>query len=54
MEELRSRSADFARMWGDGDVQDFGGAIKHLLHPVAGEIEMEYSAFSVDGRPNRQ
>ncbi|HSI39213.1 MAG TPA: helix-turn-helix transcriptional regulator [Xanthobacteraceae bacterium] len=52
VEELRRRSPDFARMWDDGDVRGFGDGVKHLRHPMLGEIAMEYSAFSVDGRPD--
>ena len=40
-------------MWRDNDVP--GGhadGVKHLRHPVFGPIEIEYSAFAVDGRPD--
>ena len=29
-----------------------GDGIKHLRHPILGPIELEYSAFAVDGRPD--
>ena len=52
VEELRRRSPEFAAFWDDGDVQGFGEGVKHLRHPVLGEIAIEYSAFAVDGRPD--
>ncbi|MBB3999476.1 helix-turn-helix transcriptional regulator [Aureimonas pseudogalii] len=52
VEELRQRSPEFAAFWDDGDVQGFGEGVKHLRHPVLGEIAIEYSAFAVDGRPD--
>jgi MmyB-like transcription regulator ligand binding domain len=30
----------------------YGEAAKHVQHPVAGLIRLEYSAFAVDGRPD--
>ncbi|MNL22754.1 hypothetical protein D3C87_1441140 [compost metagenome] len=52
VEELRQGSPDFARIWDDGDVRGFGDGLKQLRHPVLGDITLEYSAFSVDGRPD--
>jgi transcriptional regulator with XRE-family HTH domain len=49
--ELCRLSPEFRAMWRDNDVR--GGsheAIKHIRHPVIGELAFEYSAFSVDGR----
>jgi transcriptional regulator with XRE-family HTH domain len=51
VEELRRDSPDFARIWEEGDVAGLGDGVKHLRHPVLGEIALEYSAFAVDGRP---
>ncbi|MEG8064289.1 helix-turn-helix transcriptional regulator [Xanthomonas hortorum pv. gardneri] len=50
VEELRSRSEDFARLWEAGEVNDPSDGIKHLRHPILGEMEMEYSSFAVEGR----
>ena len=40
----------FSAFWRDNDVRSFGEGTKHLHHPVAGVIAMEYSSFTVDGR----
>lgn len=51
-DELCEASPDFARMWQDNDVSDFGEGVKRLRHPAIGELALEYSAFAVDGRPD--
>lgn len=51
IEELSRLSPDFKRIWEDNDVQGPPGeAIKHIRHPVLGDLAFEYSAFAVDGR----
>jgi transcriptional regulator with XRE-family HTH domain len=50
--ELCATSADFARLWGEIDVLNYEGGTKTLRHPSAGLIEMEFSSFAVDGRPD--
>jgi transcriptional regulator with XRE-family HTH domain len=50
--ELSARSSAFAAMWADNDVRNYGEGIKRLKHPVLGAVAFEYSAFSVDGRPD--
>ena len=52
VEELSRASSDFARMWADNDVRKFGEGNKHIRHPKAGMLSLEYSAFAVDGRPD--
>ncbi len=52
VDELRRESPEFAEMWRDQDVRAFGEGSKHLWHPVAGLLAMEYSAFAVDGQPD--
>jgi hypothetical protein len=40
-------------MWDAGEVLSFDGEmVKHLRHPLLGEIAFEHSAFAVDGRPD--
>jgi len=50
--ELGVRSPEFAAMWRANDVTRYGEGLKRLRHPDAGIIEFEYSAFTVDGRPD--
>ena len=52
VDELSRESAEFAAMWRDNDVRTYGEGTKHLRHPKAGLIGLEYSAFAVDGRPD--
>jgi transcriptional regulator with XRE-family HTH domain len=50
VDELCQRSAEFAALWRDNNVQVHGEGIKRLRHPILGPIGLEYSAFAVDGR----
>lgn len=52
--ELRNASAEFDALWQDNDVHSHGegDGVKRLQHPALGWIELEYSAFAVDGRPD--
>ena len=50
--ELCATSAEFAALWADNDVRFHGEGAKRLRHPVLGAIELEYSGFAVDGRPD--
>jgi transcriptional regulator with XRE-family HTH domain len=50
VDELCRDSPEFAAVWGTNDVRTYGEGTKHLHHPIAGVIEMEYSTFAVDGR----
>ncbi|MFM0738748.1 helix-turn-helix transcriptional regulator [Paraburkholderia xenovorans] len=52
--ELRSASAEFDALWQDNEVLSHGDGdgLKRLQHPKLGPIALEYSAFSVDGRPD--
>lgn len=50
VEELRRLSPEFEMLWRENDVRTHGEGTKQLRHPVVGTLELEYSAFSVDGR----
>ena len=50
--ELCATSPEFAALWADNDVRFHGEGTKRLRHPVLGTIELEYSGFAVDGRPD--
>jgi transcriptional regulator with XRE-family HTH domain len=52
VDELRRLSPEFDLLWRDNDVRSQGEGIKQFRHPVAGLLALEYSAFSVDGRPD--
>jgi transcriptional regulator with XRE-family HTH domain len=52
VEELCRTSPDFEALWRENDVRVHGDGVKRLRHPTLGEIELEYSAFAVDGRPD--
>ena len=52
VDELCKLSPEFAALWRDNDVHAHGEGVKRLRHPVLGLIELEYSAFAVDGRPD--
>jgi transcriptional regulator with XRE-family HTH domain len=51
--ELCRLSPDFEEIWRTNDIGTHeGDGIKHLRHPVAGQLAVEFSSFSVDGRPD--
>ena len=52
VDELCRASPDFAALWREHDVVRQGEGVKHLNHPTLGAIELEYSSFAVDGRPD--
>ncbi len=52
VDELCRASPEFATLWRDHDVRTHGEGVKVLKHPMLGAIELEYSAFAVDGRPD--
>ncbi len=52
VDELCRLSPEFEAMWRDNDVRSYGEGVKHIRHPIAGPIAFEYSAFTVDGRPD--
>ena len=51
IDELTRTSAEFEVLWRDSDVVAHGEGLKRILHPEAGLLELEFSAFAVDGRP---
>ncbi|WP_168992174.1 MULTISPECIES: helix-turn-helix transcriptional regulator [Mesorhizobium] len=52
VDELCSVSPEFAALWRENDVLSHGDGTKRLRHPELGDIELEYSGFAVDGRPD--
>ncbi len=51
VDELSRTSPDFERLWRDNDVVVHGEGLKRIRHPELGLVELEFSAFAVDGRP---
>ena len=52
VDERCRASPEFEALWRENDVHVHGDGVKRLRHPVLGPIELEYSAFAVDGRPD--
>jgi transcriptional regulator with XRE-family HTH domain len=52
VEEMSRISPEFEAMWSTNDVRAHGEGLKRLHHPELGLLELEYSAFTVDGRPD--
>ena len=50
--EISAKSEEFVRMWAENDVQSFGEGAKTIRHPIVGEMTFEFSAFTIDGRPD--
>ena len=51
IEELTRSSPEFAAMWLDHAVSNYGEGTKLIHHAEAGPISLEYSSFAVDDRP---
>ena len=51
VEELSQLSPEFDALWRDNEVASHSAGIKRIHHPQAGLIELEFSGFAVDGRP---
>ena len=51
VEELSRMSAEFDALWRDNEIVAHGDGLKRLHHPEAGLLELEFSTFAVDGRP---
>ena len=52
VDELSRLSPEFEALWRDNDVAGHADGLKCLRHPEHGLIELEFSAFAVDGRPD--
>lgn len=52
VDELSKSSPEFAAFWGENDVRLQSDGLKRIEHPDLGTVELEYSAFSLDGRPD--
>jgi hypothetical protein len=52
VDELSRCSPEFERLWRENDVADHADGTKRLRHPEHGLIELEFSMFAVEGRPD--
>lgn len=50
--ELSQLSPEFHAFWQSNDVAGHGEGVKRLYHPQIGAITLEFSTFSVEGRPD--
>jgi hypothetical protein len=51
VDELSAISPEFSAYWRDNDVIAHSEGVKRLKHPQAGLLELEFSSFAVEGRP---
>lgn len=49
--DLCRTSPDFEALWKDNDVVAHGEGVKCIHHPEAGLLDLEFSSFAVEGRP---
>jgi transcriptional regulator with XRE-family HTH domain len=52
VEELSRTSPEFEALWRNNDIASHGDGLKCLHHPMLGPIELEFSTFAVEGRPD--
>lgn len=52
VDELSRTSPHFAALWKANDVVGHAEGVKRIRHPKIGLIELEFSIFAVDGRPD--
>jgi transcriptional regulator with XRE-family HTH domain len=50
--ELSRLSPEFDTLWRSNDVVSHGEGAKRIYHPQAGAIDLEFSTFTVEGRPD--
>ena len=51
VEELSRLSPEFETLWAENDVIAHGEGLKRLHHPELGLLELEFSTYAVEGRP---
>lgn len=51
VEELSRLSPEFETLWGENDVIAHGEGLKRLNHAELGLLELEFSTYAVEGRP---
>jgi transcriptional regulator with XRE-family HTH domain len=51
VDELCGASTEFEALWKDNNVVAHGEGVKCIKHPEAGSLNLEFSSFAVEGRP---
>ena len=51
VEELCRLSPEFGALWESNEVVAHGEGVKCIYHPEAGHLDLEFSSFAVEGRP---
>lgn len=51
VEQLSRLSPEFETLWLDNDVGAHSEGVKRIRHPIAGLVQLEFSSFAVEGRP---
>jgi transcriptional regulator with XRE-family HTH domain len=51
VEDLSRLSPEFETLWREKDIPNRGEGLKRIKHPDLGLLELEFSVFAVDGRP---
>ncbi|MGW4138732.1 helix-turn-helix transcriptional regulator [Streptomyces mirabilis] len=54
VDTLGSKSPEFAELWARHEVKGKTQQAKNLAHPEAGALEIQFSAFTVNGAPHQQ
>jgi transcriptional regulator with XRE-family HTH domain len=49
IDDLSSASPEFRELWAETEVLSHGHGVKRFRHPVAGPLQLEISAFSIEG-----
>ncbi|HCI6029830.1 TPA: helix-turn-helix domain-containing protein [Klebsiella quasipneumoniae subsp. quasipneumoniae] len=50
--ELSQQSVEFARFWQSHDVAGHGEGYKRIHHPQMGPLDLEFTSFAVEARPD--
>jgi hypothetical protein len=52
VEDLSRLSPEFEALWREKNISAPGEGLKRIKHPELGLLELEFSVFAVDGRPD--
>lgn len=51
--ELSLKSPEFRRLWARHDVRARTSGTKRFVHPIVGELALEFETFAVNGAPGQ-